>query len=71
MSTAASWASTAGNKFCEVARTTENPATKLLAEGLTALTEAIRELDDKLEKTAKQVASNTVARHPFGANCTV
>jgi hypothetical protein len=28
----------------------ENPTTKLLAEGLTALTEALRELDAKLEK---------------------
>ena len=33
----------------EVARTTENPTTKRLAEGLTALTEALRELDAKLE----------------------
>ena len=40
MSNAAPWAATAGNKFREVARTTENPTTKLLAEGLTALTEA-------------------------------
>jgi hypothetical protein len=40
MSNAAPWASTAGNKFREVARSTENPTTKLLAEGLTALTEA-------------------------------
>ena len=30
----------AGNKFREVARSTENPTTKLLSEGLTALTEA-------------------------------
>ena len=41
---AAPWASTAGNKFREVARSTENPSTKLLAEGLTALAEALREL---------------------------
>jgi hypothetical protein len=53
MSNAAPWAATAGNKFREVARTTDNPATKLLAEGLTALTEAIRELD-------QQVRSNSV-----------
>jgi hypothetical protein len=33
MSNAAPWASTAGNKFREVARTTENPTTKLFAEG--------------------------------------
>jgi hypothetical protein len=35
MSNAASWAATAGNKFREVMRSTENPTTKLLAEGLT------------------------------------
>jgi hypothetical protein len=50
MSNAAPWATTAGNKFREVAKNTENPTTKLLAEGLTAFTEALRELDDKLEK---------------------
>jgi hypothetical protein len=60
MSNAAPWASTAGNKFREVARSTENPTTKLLAEGLTALTEALRELDDKLEKIEKQVPSTRV-----------
>ena len=59
MSNAAPWASTAGNKFREVARTTENPTTKLLAEGLTALTEALRELDAKLEKVEQQVRSST------------
>jgi hypothetical protein len=53
MSNAAPWASTASNKFREVARTTDNPTTKLLAEGLTALTEAIRELDEKLKKVAQ------------------
>jgi hypothetical protein len=57
MSNAAPWAVTAGNKFREVARTTENLTTKLLAEGLTALTEAIRELDDKLEKTEQRMRS--------------
>jgi NAD(P)-dependent dehydrogenase (short-subunit alcohol dehydrogenase family) len=31
-------------------RAADNPTTKLLAEGLTALTEALRELDAKLEK---------------------
>lgn len=55
MSNASPWASTAGNKFREVARTAENPSLKLLAEGLTALTEALRELDDRLEKIVKQV----------------
>ena len=59
MSNAAPWATTAGNKFREVASTTENPTTKLLAEGLTALTEAIRELDDKLEKVEPHVRSST------------
>ena len=48
MSNAAPWAATAGNKFREAARTTENPTTKALAEELTALTEALRELDAKL-----------------------
>jgi hypothetical protein len=54
MSNAAPWAATAGNKFREVARTTENP-TQLLAEGLTALIEALRELDAKLEKVEQKV----------------
>lgn len=45
MSNAAPWASTAGNKFREVARSTENGTTNILAEGLTALTNALRELD--------------------------
>ena len=48
MSNAAHWAVSAANKFGEVARTTENPTTKLLAEGLTHLTEAIRELHREL-----------------------
>jgi hypothetical protein len=60
MSNAAPWAATAGNKFREVARSTDNPTTKLLAEGLTALTEALRELDDKLENFAKHAGSSTV-----------
>ena len=49
MSNAAPWAATAGNKFREVARTTENPTTT----GLTALTDALRELDDSLEELAR------------------
>ncbi|MDT5114448.1 MAG: hypothetical protein QOE30_187 [Mycobacterium sp.] len=48
MSNSASWAVSAGNKFREVARTTENPTTKLLAEGLTHLSEAVRELHQEL-----------------------
>ncbi|AGB21678.1 hypothetical protein Mycsm_01261 [Mycobacterium sp. JS623] len=49
MSNAASWAASASNKFREVSRSTENPTTKLLAEGLTALAEAVRELDQELK----------------------
>jgi hypothetical protein len=49
MSNAASWATTAGNKFREVSRSSENPTTKLLAEGLTALAEAVRELVGDIE----------------------
>jgi hypothetical protein len=60
MSNASPWASTAGNKFREVARTAENPSLKLLAEGLTSLTEALQELDAKLEKVDQQVRSNVV-----------
>ena len=45
MSNAASWAGSAANKFREVARTTENPTTKQLAEGLTHLADAVRALD--------------------------
>lgn len=48
MSNAAHWAASAANKFREVARTTENPNTKLLAEGLTHLSEAVRELHQEL-----------------------
>jgi hypothetical protein len=59
MSSAAPWASTAGNKFREAARSTENPTTKLLAEGLTALAEALRGLDAKLEKVEQHVRSST------------
>jgi integrase len=35
----------------------KNPTTKLLAEGLTALTEALRELDAKLENVERQMRS--------------
>ena len=56
---AGSWASTAGNKFREVARTTDNPTTKLLAEGLTALTEALRDLDANLTKVEQEVRSSS------------
>ena len=49
MSNAASWAGTAGNKFREV-RVGQNRTTKLLAEGLTALAEAVGELDQETEE---------------------
>lgn len=49
MTNAAHWAVSAGTKFLEVARTTENPTTKQLAEGLTHLSEAVRELHQELE----------------------
>jgi translation initiation factor 2B subunit (eIF-2B alpha/beta/delta family) len=45
-STAAQWAVAAADEFRQVARTTENPATRELAKGLTHLAEAIRELAD-------------------------
>jgi 4-alpha-glucanotransferase len=48
MGNSAHWAVSAGNKFREVARTSENPTTKLLAEGLTHLSEAVRELQQEL-----------------------
>jgi hypothetical protein len=57
MSNAAPWASTAGNKFREVARTTESPTTKLLAEGLTALAEALREIDQELASVRRHLRS--------------
>jgi hypothetical protein len=37
----------AANQFRQVVRTTEIPTTKLLAEGLRQLAEAIRELDQR------------------------
>jgi hypothetical protein len=54
MSNAASWAATAENKFRTVSRSTENPTTKLLAEGLTALAEAVRELDQELRNVGQR-----------------
>jgi hypothetical protein len=55
MSNAASWAVSAANKFREVARTTENPTTKALAEGLTHLSEAVRELHQELEAVETEI----------------
>jgi len=54
-SNAASWATSAGNKFRETARITENPTTKLLAEGLTHLSEAIRELHRELGSIDRKI----------------
>ncbi len=54
MSNAGSWAATASNKIREVSRSTENPTTKLLAEGLTALAEAVRELDQELRNVGQR-----------------
>jgi hypothetical protein len=48
MGNAAMWAGSAGNKFRQAARESTNPVTTLLAEGLTALAEAIRELDQEV-----------------------
>jgi hypothetical protein len=58
MSNAATWATTAGNKFRQAARESTNPTTVLLAEGLTALAEAVRELDRELRNVQQQVLSN-------------
>jgi hypothetical protein len=49
MGNAAALAGTAGNKFRQAARESTNPVTTLLAEGLTALAEAVRELAQELE----------------------
>jgi hypothetical protein len=48
MSTAATWAASARNKFRQVTRESTNPTTVALAEGLAALAEAIRDLDQEL-----------------------
>jgi uncharacterized protein YukE len=53
MSNAAAWAGTAGNKFRQAARESTSAVTTLLAEGLTALAEAIRELDQELENVRR------------------
>ncbi len=57
MSNAAAWAGTAGNKFRQAARESTNPVTALLAEGLTALAEAIRELDLQVEKHRREATA--------------
>lgn len=67
MSNASPCASTAGNKFREVATTTESSTTKLLAEGLTALTEALRELDDGLKGRTSNAGSVKTDEWPSAA----
>jgi hypothetical protein len=57
MSNAASWAGTAGNKFRQAARASDDPTTKLLAEGLPALADTVRELADELGTVRRQVRS--------------
>jgi hypothetical protein len=54
-SNSAHWAAAAGNKFREVAKTTENPTAKLPAEGLTHLSEAVRELHEELGRVESRV----------------
>lgn len=54
MGNSAAWAIGAANSFRAVARETENPTTKTLAEGLTHLAEAIRELDQQIETVSRQ-----------------
>jgi hypothetical protein len=52
---AAIWATSAANKFREVTRSTENPTTKLLAEGLTYLAEAVRDLHAEIGAVENKV----------------
>jgi translation initiation factor 2B subunit (eIF-2B alpha/beta/delta family) len=55
VSNAATLAISAANKFREVTRQTESPTTKLLAEGLTHLSEAVRELHQELGAVESRV----------------
>jgi hypothetical protein len=55
MGNSAQWAISAANSFREVARITENPTTKLLAEGLMHLAEGVRELDQQVETLRREV----------------
>jgi hypothetical protein len=57
MSNSATWAVSAANKFREVARTTENPTTQALAEGLTHLAEAVRELQQEIGAVEDKIKS--------------
>jgi|GEM_PF-2480350 len=63
MSNSAHWAVSAGNKFREVARTTENLTTKRLAEGLTHLSEAVRELHQEVEHLENRVKALGEGKH--------
>ena len=49
----------AANKFREVARTSENPTTVALAEGLTHLSEAVRELHQELESIDAKIKARS------------
>ena len=63
MSNAAPWAATAGNKFRELT-TPDNPTTKLLAEGVTALSEAVLKLEKIRTRLADCVeAASDAFRH--------
>lgn len=55
MGDAASWATTASNKFREVQRSSGSSTTELLAEGLSALAAAVRELDHQLDSLERRV----------------
>jgi hypothetical protein len=50
-----SWAGTAANKFRQAAKASDDPATTLIAEGLTALAEAVRDLGQEQENLKQQV----------------
>ena len=51
----ATWAISAANSFRAVARDTENPVTKQLAEGLTYLSEAVTDLHQELEAAESKI----------------
>jgi hypothetical protein len=55
MSNAAHWAVSAANKFREAGRASDNPTTVMLAEGLTHLSEAVRELHQELASIEAKV----------------
>jgi RES domain-containing protein len=48
MSHASHWAASASNKFRQARATTESPTMKLMADGLTHLSEAVRDLQQDL-----------------------